>query len=75
MVSVKHIWPEGSEDVLEAELVSFIPAGKDTKQNDDPARVIIFKPHGVDEQIIIKEGQVFVMNGQGKTIANYDLRN
>jgi len=73
MLSVKHIHPNGSEEIMPAKYVRYEP--KQESPPDAPpslaACVWICAPDGHEHGC--HWGSFFVMNDHGKTVARYDL--
>lgn len=71
MLTVKIVSLNGHEIVREAECVVLYPSNE---SNDGTSHLMVFKSLNADqgdEDII--QGHVYVMNENGKTIANYHL--
>jgi len=68
MFTVKIIQEDGSERVREARTVMFNPPGKDRN-----ASVFIFPGKSDDPTETVENALVYVMNENGKTVADYTL--
>ena len=68
MLTVKVVMPNGSQFVKEVSSVWM-----DVSTKDHPARVYYYEAKGMPIGDQIQDGDVFVMNENGKTIADYHL--
>lgn len=66
MLTVKHIDEDGHEIVIPADRATYHPPGMDGYG--------LVRVYRGDEVSAIATGWVYVMNANGKTVANYDLR-
>jgi len=68
MLTVKHIWPDGSEAVLECSRVEFYRANPDNPADRDKVE---YRSEAGDGNW--DSGWVYVMNDKGRTVADYNL--
>lgn len=68
MLTVKVILPNGNQFIKE---VSSVWMDKSTKES--PAKVFYYEAKGMPLGDQIEEGDIYVMNENGKTIADYHL--
>jgi len=78
MLTVKYISEFGFEQVFSATDVStrgreYDPHVGEITQHDRPNFVVDCK-RGPNDSETFRDGQIYVMNDAGKTVANYDLR-
>jgi hypothetical protein len=72
MLTIRLVAPDGIERVKEVHSVMFVPTNKAT----DGCDVVnyFFEGDGdLAEAIKVNSGDVYVMNGNGKTVADYHL--
>lgn len=78
MLTVKHISEFGFEQVFSATDVSTrgreYPAVTDAVQDSGRPNFIVDCKRGATEAETFRDGQIYVMNENGKTVASYDLR-
>jgi hypothetical protein len=71
MLTVRHIAPNGFEMIVQCEQVSFTPEGYIDDANR--ARPEVFIEKKGETMIPISDGEIYVMNDAGKTVASYHL--
>lgn len=75
MLTIKQVTPSGNHWITEAEDVSFTLGAASTlggaSTNDAVSALYVRKPGDVYEQI--REGDVYIMNSSGSTVAVYHL--
>jgi hypothetical protein len=71
MLTVRIIYPDGMESIKEVRTVMVNPP----KQSPTGAAMVTFwRPDKDSEPEDVLEGDVYVMNENGKTIASYNIR-
>lgn len=79
MFTIKHLSPMGNEALYEAGMVSFLPAptaaGLDQPANTAQHQLgtLAFTEPGHTGMNELRDGNVYVMNENGSTVAKYDL--
>lgn len=78
MLTVKHIENSGSEYLVQARRVSFVPkydasAGPKTEDNLDGVVLWMSESGFAEDAIRFYTGICYVMNDAGATVAKYDL--
>jgi hypothetical protein len=70
MFTVKIIKPSGEQQLYDAEFVSYSPF---TNNRDVAEEKVEFKIRGDPTTYQVVDGEVYVMNENGKTVADYHL--
>jgi hypothetical protein len=77
MFTIKHVSPSGNEALLMAREVSYTPADPNigtTGRVAPSTGTVFYKPDAaLPEFLSVKDGLVFVMNGNGATVSKWDL--
>lgn len=71
MLTVRIIEPVGHERVFEVRCVSAQPANTQTNEDKRIEKVFLERDAGLLE--VVDQGTIYVMNGNGKTVATYHL--
>ena len=80
MFTVKHIMTNGHETIYHAREVNYVPANENTGEVDPGEAIVHFDITASasnvpgDSYVYISSGRVYVMNANGKTVADYVLR-
>jgi hypothetical protein len=76
MFTIKIIKPGGEQQLYEVEWVAYHPSGVDVlNYKPGGTETVEFKKQSDPALYLVDNGDVYVMNSQGKTVADYHPRN
>ena len=76
MFTIRHATPYGNETIIETDEISYCPHAEPEPRGsgfNSSTGTLWYQSHTTDQLVPIKDGQVYIMNEAGSTVAKYDL--